>query len=101
MGASKQDADPGFRGVSLAELALPFSVFFGCIFWRFRRRNGIPPASVLLLLLSAAAMLISGCGGSGSATPTSQPRTYVFQVVGLGANSGVTQQQNVTLTITQ
>jgi hypothetical protein len=54
---------------------------------------------VLLLVLAGAALLATGCGGF---TQTSAaPGTYTIQVVGVGANSNVTEYQNVTLTVTQ
>ena len=89
----------GPRGVYIAGFFLPLSLFFGWIFWRFRKRHGAVLSMVLLLALSGAAMLVSGCNGisTGGATPG----TYVIQVVGTGANSDIIHYQNVTLTITQ
>lgn len=90
---------PGNRSVSLAGLLLPFSLFFGCVFLRFRRRYAVVLTSALVLLLSGAAMLVTGCAGISQSSAT--PGTYVIQVVGVGANSDITHYQNVTLTITQ
>jgi hypothetical protein len=54
---------------------------------------------LLVLILSGAALLATGCGGFTQ--NTAAPGTYTFQVVGVGANSNVTEFQNVTLTITK
>ena len=56
-------------------------------------------AGVLFLLVSSAALLVTGCGGFTQ--NSAAPGTYVIQVVGVGANSNMTQSQNVTLTITK
>jgi hypothetical protein len=87
------------RGAYLAGLFLPFSLFFGWVLWRFRRRHATVLITVLVLLLSSAVMLITGCSGLGSSAAV--PGTYVIQVVGVGENSDVTHYQNVTLVITQ
>jgi hypothetical protein len=44
-------------------------------------------------------MLATGC--IGYTQSSAAPGTYTIQVVGVGANSNVTEYQNVTLTITQ
>lgn len=85
-------------GAYLAGLALPFSLFFGWVFWRFRRRHATFLTTVLIILLSGAALLASGCGGMGASNAI--PGTYVIQVTGTGANSGIIHYQNVTLNIT-
>jgi hypothetical protein len=54
---------------------------------------------VLILVLSGAAMLATGC--IGYTQSSAAPGTYTIQVVGVGANSNVTEYQNVALTITQ
>ena len=77
---------------------MPFSLFFGWMFWRFRKRYAAVLTVVLLLVLSGAAMLVTGCGGFTSSS--AKPGTYVIQVTGTGANSNVIHYQNVTLTIT-
>ena len=87
-------------GAYLAGLLLPFSLFFGWIFWRFRRRHATVLTTVLVLLLSSAVMLITGCVG-GFSSSAAAPGTYVIQIIGVGANSDVTHYQNVTLVITQ
>jgi hypothetical protein len=52
---------------------------------------------VLFLLLSTVA--VTGCGGFTQTTV--KAGTYTIQVTGVGANTNVTQYQNVTLDITQ
>lgn len=98
-GASAMNKQSGRRNVEMAGLFLPFSVFLGWILWRFRKRHAGILSTVLILVLSGAAMLATGCIGF---TQSSAPAgTYTIQVVGVGANSNVTEYQNVTLTITQ
>ena len=86
------------RRAVLAGLFLPFSLFFGWIVWRFRKRNARILTLVLFLVLSAAAMLATGCGGFS--TSSAAPGIYVIQVTGTGSNSTVIHYQNVNLTIT-
>ncbi len=93
----------GSRGMSLAGLFLPLSVFFGWIFWRLRRRHAsllkTGLTMVLVMALSAAALLASGCNGFSMGDAA--PGTYVIQVVGTGASSNVVHYQNETVTITK
>jgi hypothetical protein len=97
-GASAMNTRPGIRSVALAGLLLPFSVFFGLVWWRFRKRYAVALSTALLLVLGVGAMLVTGC--SGFSQSTAAPGTYVIQVTGVGANSDITHYQNVTLTIT-
>jgi large repetitive protein len=98
-GASAMNRLPQNRNMEMAGLFLPFSLLMGWAMWRFRKRHSSIWSMVLLLVLSGAALMASGCGGF---TQTSAAAgTYTFQVVGVGANSNVTEYQNVTLTITQ
>jgi hypothetical protein len=90
----------GDRKVALAGLFLPLSFFLGWILWRFRKRHASVWSVVLILVLSGAAMLATGCGG-GFTQNNAAPGTYTIQVVGVGANSNVTEYQAVTLTITK
>jgi hypothetical protein len=85
--------------VALAGLFLPLSLFLGWILWRFRKRHGSVWSVVLILVLSGAAILATGCGGFTQ--NSAAPGTYTIQVVGVGANSDVTEYQNVTLNITK
>ncbi|MGO9340825.1 MAG: Ig-like domain repeat protein [Terracidiphilus sp.] len=98
-GASAMNKQPGSRNVELGGILLPFSMFMGWILWRFRKRHASVLSTVLLLVLSAAAMLATGC--IGFTQSSAAPGTYTIQVVGVGANSNVTEYQNVALTITQ
>jgi hypothetical protein len=98
-GSSAMNRQPGRRNVEMAGLFLPFSVFLGWILWRFRKRNAGILSMVLILAFSAAAMLATGCIGYTQSSAV--PGTYTIQVIGVGANSNVTEYQNVTLTITQ
>jgi hypothetical protein len=54
---------------------------------------------VLVLVLSGAALLATGCGGFTQTSAT--PGTYPIQIVGVGAQSGLSESQAVSLTITQ
>jgi hypothetical protein len=97
-GTSAMNAHPGGRGVSLAGLLLPLSAIFGCLFWRFRRRNAGWMTLGLVLLAGIAAQLATGCSGSFSQS-SAPPGTYTIQVTGTGAASDISHYQNVTLTI--
>jgi hypothetical protein len=100
-GASAMNAHADSKA-SLAGLplfSLPFTVLFGLIFWRFRKRYRAVFTVVLALLLSGAAMMLNGCSGFSQATAS--PGTYVIQVTATGVNSDVIHYQSVTLTITQ
>jgi hypothetical protein len=98
-GASAMNSRPGYRGAYLAGLLLPFSVFFGLIFWRFRKRHAALLTMVLALVLSAAALVATGC--SGFSVSKAAAGTYTIQVTGTGTSSDVIHYENVTLTITQ
>ncbi len=98
-GTSAMNSGPGKPGTYLAGLLLPFSVFFGWIFWRFRRRHAAILTTALVLLLSGTTLLVTGCSGFSSSSAA--PGTYVIQVTGTGANSDIIHYQNVTLTITK
>ena len=84
---------------SLAGLFMPFSLFFGFVFWRLRRRSATFLSMAMLLLLSAAALLVTGCNSFSMSTAA--PGNYMIQVTGTGANTSVEQYQNVSLTITK
>ena len=99
-GSSAMNRDAGRRGMSLAGLFLPLSVFFGWIFWRLRRRHASVLWMVLTMALSAAALLATGCS-NGFSMGSAAPGTYVIQVVGTGTSSNVVHYQNETVTITK
>ena len=80
-------------------LLLPFSLFFGWVFWRFRKRHTGLLTMVLVMVLSAAALLATGC--SGFSMSTVAPGNYVIQITGTGTNSNVVHYQNFTLDITK
>ena len=86
------------RGTYLAGLLLPFSLFFGCIFWRFRKRHMGYLTMVLMMALSAAALFATGC--SGFSMGSVAPGNYVIQITGTGTNSNTIHYQDVTLDIT-
>ena len=98
-GATAMNRQTVARKSALAGLFLPFSLFLGWILWRFRKRNASIWSLLLILALSGAAMLATGCGGFTQ--NCAAPGTYTFQVVGVGANSNITEYQNVTLNITK
>jgi sugar lactone lactonase YvrE len=99
-GLSTSKNEQGTRSTTaMAGLLLPVSVLFGCIFWRFRKRNRAIFSALLLLALSAGALLVNGC--SGYSQSSASPGTYTIQVTGTGVNSDIIHYQNVTLTITQ
>ncbi len=98
-GSSAMNQQPGKWNVGLAGVFLPFSFFLGWIIWRFRKRHASVLSTVLILVLGGAALLATGCIGFTQSSAAAG--TYTIQVVGVGANSDVTQYQNVTLTITK
>ncbi len=97
-GASAMNGKSGGRGASLAGALVSFSLLFGGILWRFRRRHTGVWNVLMAMLLSAATLLVAGCSGMsmGSATPG----TYVIQVTATGTNTNTVHYQNVTLIIT-
>jgi sugar lactone lactonase YvrE len=97
-GASAMNAHGDSRGTYLAGLLLPFSLFFGCIFWRFRKRHMGYLTMVLMMALSAAALFATGC--SGFSMGSVAPGNYVIQITGTGTNSNTIHYQDVTLDIT-
>jgi sugar lactone lactonase YvrE len=98
-GATAMNRQPGSRKTEMAGLLVPFSLLMGWVLSSFRRRHAGLLSMLLILILSGAAMMATGCGGFTQ--NTAAPGTYSFQVVGVGANSNVTEFQNVTLTITK
>ncbi|HEY1986261.1 MAG TPA: Ig-like domain repeat protein [Terracidiphilus sp.] len=86
-------------GLSLADIFLPAGLLFGCISWRFRKRNRLALGVFVLLLLSGA-MVVTGCGAQFSQS-SAKPGTYTIQINGVGVKSNITHYQNITLTITK
>ncbi len=97
-GASAMNGQSGGRGASLAGALVSFSLLFGGMLWRFRRRHTGVWNVLLALLLSAATLLVAGC--SGVIVSSAAPGTYVIQITGTGTSTNVTRSQNVTLIIT-
>lgn len=97
-GTTASNQRPGSRTTALAGLFMPISVLFGCIFWRFRRRNAAALFVALLLFLTGA-FAVTGCGGFSQSTAA--PGTYTIQVGGVGTGSNLSHYQSMTLTITK
>lgn len=97
-GSQAMNSHTGGGRAVLAGLVAPFALFFGWVFWRFRRRNTRFLTLVLVLALSAAALLATGCGGFSSSKAATG--TFTIQVTGTGLNSEVIHYQSITLTIT-
>ena len=98
-GASAMNARDDSKGMYLAGVLLPFSLFFGSILWRFRRRNMGLLRMVLIVVLSGAALFATGCNGFSMSSAT--PGTYAIQITGLGTKTNMVHFQNVTLDITK
>lgn len=74
---------------------LPLVLLLG---FRVRRcRTRLPS---LLLIVCAAAMMVTASGCSGLHINSTPPGTYVFKVTATGVNTGTTQSQTMTLTVT-
>jgi hypothetical protein len=87
------------RGFSLAGLFLPFSVLFGFVFWRLRRRTASPLTMVLVAVLSLGALVATGCNGFGGSNVT--PGTYTIEITGTGTQSDTIHYTTLTLTVTK
>jgi hypothetical protein len=97
-GASAMNRQSLGRGRSLAGALVSFSLLFGGILWRFRRRHAGVWNVLLAMLLSAATLLMAGCSGMSMGSTT--PGTYVIQVTATGTTTNMVHYQNVTLIIT-
>jgi hypothetical protein len=82
------------KGVLMCFLPLVLLLGFGV-----RRRRVRLPA--LVLAVCAAAMTLTASGCSGLHINSTPPGTYVFKVTATGMNTGMTQSQTMTLTVTQ
>ena len=98
-GSQASNRRAGSGGMLLAGVLLPFSVLFGWIFRRQRKRMAAAFTLALMIALSAMALGTTGC--SGISKSSAAPGTYTIQVVGSGTTTGVVQTQNISLTITQ
>jgi hypothetical protein len=87
---------------SLAGFFLPFSLAFGCLFRRLRRRNvhflTMALSMIVAVILTTAACVATGC--SSFSQVAAAPGNYVIQVTGTGAATNVIEFQNVNLSIT-
>jgi large repetitive protein len=90
---------PGDAKALLAGLSLPLSLFFGCLFWRYRKHHRAVFSTVAVVLFGLASMAVTACSGFTQASAA--PGTYVIQVTGTGANSDIVHYQNVSITITK
>jgi large repetitive protein len=98
-GSQSMNRRAGSSGAMLAGVLFPFSVLFGWIFRRQRRRMAAAFTVFLLIALTAVALVTTGC--SGISTTSAAPGTYTIQVVASGITTGVVPTQNVSLTITR
>jgi hypothetical protein len=100
-GSSDLNSHAEKPGAALAGLCLYLNLFFAGILWRVRGKHA--RALTTMLILSCAALLVTGCCNisSSSAATGSVAKTYVIQVTGVGAASGIANDQNVTLNIAQ
>jgi sugar lactone lactonase YvrE len=98
-GTNAMNSRTGNARTYLAGLFLPLSIFFGCCFWRMRRRHRAIFTTLALLLFSSSALLVTGCNVFSQISAV--PGTYTIQVTGTGVNSNIVHYQNVTLDITQ
>ena len=90
---------PAAAKALFAGLTLPLSLFFGCLFFTFRKRHRATFTTLAVVLFGLASMAVTAC--SGFTQVSAAPGTYVIQVVGTGNNSNIVHYQNVTITITQ
>jgi hypothetical protein len=96
LGAGAQASNKLLYGTRVMTCLLPGAFFIGVAFFRKRRKLLLP--LVLFACLTTAMLGISGCGGLQiNGTP---PGTYTFKVSASGQNSGVTETQVFTLTVT-
>lgn len=97
-GASAMNAQGDSRSTFLAGVFLPLSLAFGFVFWRLRKRQASFLTMLLVTVLSTAAFFATGC--SGFTMSSVVPGKYVIQVTGVGAKTGASHYQDVTLNIT-
>ncbi len=97
-GASAMNGQSRGRGASLAGALVSFSLLFGGMLWRFRRRHTGVWNVLLAMLLAVATLLVADC--SGVIVRSAAPGTYVIQITGTGTSTNVTRSQNVILIIT-
>jgi hypothetical protein len=98
-GSTAMNRRAGNGGAMLAGVLFPFSILFGWIFRRQRRRMAAAFTIALMLALSAVALMTTGC--NGISTTSAAPGIYTIQVVASGTTTGVVETENVSLTITK
>ncbi len=97
-GTSAMNSSKG-RGFSLAGVFLPFSLIFGLVFWRLRRRTASFLTIVLIAVLSLGALVATGCNSFGGSTVA--PGTYTIEITGTGTQSNTIHYTTLSLTITK
>ena len=97
-GTSAMNSSKG-RSLSLAGLFLPFSVMFGFVLWRLRRRTASLFTMALVAALSLGALMATGCNGFGASAVT--PGTYTVVITGTGTQSDTVHYTTLALTITK
>jgi hypothetical protein len=97
-GTSAMNSGKG-RNSSLAGVFLPFSLIFGFVFWRMRRRTASLFTMLLVAVLSLGALTATGCNSFGSSTVA--PGTYTVVITGIGTQSDTVHYTTLTLTITK
>jgi len=98
LGSGGEDASLAQKHSSGMMLAfLPIGLLAGYGLFRTRRRSLL---GLLLVVCAVAATLgVTGCGGlQVNGTP---PGTYTIKVTAVGQGTGVSQTENLTLTVTQ
>jgi len=97
LGSGAQASLRNLRNSPVALCFLPGAFLAGLFFLRRRRR----PLLGLLLLLCAVTATLSVTGCSGLQTSGTPPGTYTFKISASGQNTGITETQVMTMTITQ
>jgi hypothetical protein len=97
-GPSAMNSSHG-RSASLAGVFLPFSLAFGFVFWRMRRRTASLFTMLLVAALSLGALMATGCNSFGGSTVA--PGTYTVVITGIGTQSDTVHYTTLTLTITK
>jgi len=98
LGSGAEDASVAAKHSSGIMMAfLPIGLLAGYVLFCTRRRSLL---GLLLVICAVMATLgVTGCGGlTVNGTP---PGTYTFKVTAVGLGSGVSQDENITLTVTQ
>jgi hypothetical protein len=98
--ASATRVIPNHRELSSGALLsfMPLGAVFGLLLFRARSRRQLG-GLLLLLCFTGMTLGLSGCGALYvNGTP---PGTYMFKVIASGEKTGVTQSQNIVLTVAQ